>query len=307
MPVPPEGGACSVDSAHQKASRAPVRPEKQPDAAVGPEGSTAAGQVRSEARRLPRLPFRPVLAARRLQGPVSWLPLVRRSGQWASTVGAPKSPGRRLSAGLCPEGPGSTAPSRPPRGESVAIGRCVLAACLPKGAGCRGAPPLSVDSRGNRLSVARALHPRVRSAGVSLRLLRGAASPPGVHSPEGGLVLGGWGRCFPLRRVGRCFPCDRSGLPKKIRRSGQTRHRFKRWRRVCPSRRMGGSSPKAFPIRSVCGESPSVCRLVVNSVPLSPHPKVEGLRFRSDRQWTFKVSRPCKYPSRSLGFAPSRS
>lgn len=130
-----------------------------------------------------------------------------------------------------------------PEGSPSAIGLCEVAACLPKGAGRTNALPLPVASRGSRLSVACVLLPRVRSAGESLRLLRGAAShrPASTFPREGLFRVAGVHRS-PLRRVGCCFPCDRSGLPKKIRRSGQTRHRFNRvaTRGALPE---GGASP----------------------------------------------------------------
>lgn len=157
-PAPPEGRAGSVDSAHPKVSQLRVRPDLQPDAAADPEGSAAAEQTRLEARRLPYASFRPVLAARRRRGPVSWLLLLRRSGSEASTTVAPKSIVWRLQRSARPEGPGPhCAVPVAPKGPCP-IRPGVVAACLPKGAGGLDAlpgvaPGLPASRRGRVASV----------------------------------------------------------------------------------------------------------------------------------------------------------
>lgn len=110
----------------------------------------------------------------------------------ASAAGSPKSPEGRLSAVLRPEGPRSTAPlPSSPKGVRPAIVLCGETSGLPKVASCLIALPLSANSRRCWLPVACVGHPRVLSAGESLRLLRGAASPPCVPLPERRLVQSG--------------------------------------------------------------------------------------------------------------------
>lgn len=274
MPAPPEGGACSVDSVHQWVSQVPCSTRKQPDAATNPEGSVAGragslGCPKAPALAGPSRPRRPKATVSRIVGLPLGCPKASKKRRLLALRRVPTVDYRQ---GGVPKD--SALPRRLglPEGSPSMIGLCVVAPGLPKGAGCLVSLPLTFGSRRIRMSVACVLHPKVRSAGVSLRLLRRADSPPCVPPPEGGLVQGGWGHGSPLRRVRCCFPCDRSGLPKKIRRSGQTRRRFNGGDE-CPSRGRGGeSSPKAVPIHSVCGETRPAYR-VARSVPLSLLPE----------------------------------
>lgn len=103
---------------------------------------------------------------------------------------------------------------------------------------------------------------------------RSRLPPPRVRLPEGGFVQGGWGPLLPPPRSGVLLslrPIGSSEEDPAFRPNAASVQSGSDER--CPSRGRGGSSPRAVPIRSVRGETPSACRLVVGPGPLSPRPE----------------------------------
>lgn len=169
-----------------------------------PRGRLLAELVCSGARRLPCAPVRPGPAARRRLGPKSLgCPLAARGPP--SGVGCRRSEesDRRLSAVLRPEGLGSTAPYRPPRGEPVRD-RALRGRCLPP----EGGGPLrraAAVSRLPRESAASRRRPAPEGAfgwRVAEVAPRSRLPPPCVRLPEGGRVQRGWGPPLPPPKSG---------------------------------------------------------------------------------------------------------